>query len=217
MAADSNNAHILRRVLGTALAATYRQIDGMPSAAPCRDWAVQIGRFWIGSLHDAIQAEYPTDVVFSRERSRIGMTSKWKRREYTHDICVATAMELAAPIRRSHKICMITEIIWQIESEMKRDASQLAEDIGKLNAGSARNKFLIASTPTSSRSRSSWIEFIRTAMAPISGDLYLALMPTYASNDPQHREWLHRNVGIQLYRRAETGELLSEGVITHQD
>jgi hypothetical protein len=193
----------LHRVLCEALDQTYAGVEANPETP--------FGRIWIGCLHDAFKREYPDPSisVFSRERASSGLAEKWKLQEYLHDICVveiekhsAAYAKLAAVPR---EVPVVVRLIWQCESEVALDGTELALDLGKLVAGSAENKLLIAALPSEKRPLQDWITFIEKAAKFVPGEFFLATIPTYAKG---HQAWKGRAAAIHLYRRQDTDSSL---------
>jgi hypothetical protein len=94
----------------------------------------------------------------------------------------------------------VKRVIWQCESEIILDAVGVEKDIGKLVAGAADHKLLVAGLP--SRDLKNWLEFIAWAGASASGEFFIALMDSYSGRSRTgSARWKDRTVSLQLYYR----------------
>jgi hypothetical protein len=109
--------------------------------------------------------------VLSRESSEHRM--KFDVNELLYDVLVCdTTSEARSPVRHK-KLTIITNAIWQIESEFRKDGKQAILDFNKLVIGNASNKLFIGPIVNNIQA------FINTLLAPAqhcSGNIYLALV-----------------------------------------
>ena len=94
-----------------------------------------------------------------------------------------------------------------VESELALDGTQIAEDLSKLRMGTSCHKLLIAAQ-TAQANPKQWIEFIHRIAANMTGEFFLALMPTYASAQAGSAHWWNRDAAIDLHRCPADGEVL---------
>lgn len=155
-----DDEQLVRRILLTALARTY---DGMASHSPRELWNRCLGR--------AFRDEFP--------EPEFRVYFRGSPRKYMHDIVVAKIEQRPAPYNITRWVERV-KYIWQCESEISLKATELVKDIGKLVAGTAASKLLVAGTPSRDNLQP-WLECIEWAAAYMSGNFFLALMPSYAS------------------------------------
>jgi hypothetical protein len=139
---SSECANIARQVLRFALSEVLKPSPDMPYAQT-REYGIDFGKRWIGALHDGFRRAYKdTDLyaIFSRARPASGLTGKWTRQEYMYDVVVAHALRMSAPVDKRAMVPVITGCLWQVESEVRRNAAYVAEDLGKLVLGFAVSK-----------------------------------------------------------------------------
>jgi hypothetical protein len=129
----------LQSILRAALTRTYQEMASLPTPILGRE----LGRLWNKSLSGAFRDEFPHLQVFSRGAPR----------EYLHDIFVAEVENRPAPYNTMRRVERVKRVIWQCESEIILNAVGVEKDIGKLVAGAADHKLLVAGLPSRGRVR----------------------------------------------------------------
>ncbi len=102
----------------------------------------------------------------------------WPRWEFMHDVMLMEVHWIETAYRRS-QVPILKRTLWQVESELKPDGTKVSEDLSKLKAGQADYKLLIVAR-TDQNDPAPWRKFIEHAASGISGEAYLAEIPTYA-------------------------------------
>lgn len=209
-----NAQSALRKVLVTALHMLQDQITKAQEHSNEFDKTAtaSVRSLWVNVLREAFALNYPkpTYAVFGGRPGRLDAEtsgvpsgiSAWNRWEFLHDVTVVTTAELSAPYAKDKKISLVADVVWQVESEIALDATELAKDLSKLKAGSARFKLLVAAQPRRA-DRSPWLKFIGRAFEGIEGETYLALVPTYAGKGSD--KWHSGEVSIEAYRCSKDG------------
>ncbi len=198
-------ANIARGVLQFALTELVEHAAN-PGHTPTKIWGIDFGKRWIGALHDGFRNAYAdTDrfSVFSRARAASGPASSWRRQEYLYDVVVVEAERREAPIHASALVPVVTRGLWQVESEVGLSASGVAEDLGKLVLGSSESKLLIAAVPANPKNFDDWMGFIEKAAIPVSGNFFLALIPTYSTAASAHTLYLSQEANVRFYTRID--------------
>ncbi len=171
------------------------------------NWGRDFGARWIGAIHDGFRNAYPDKerfAVFSRARD----ASIWGCQEYLYDVAVAETERRRAPYANTF-VPVITQCLWQVESEVEKDASAVAKDLGKLVLGFATSKLLIVASPSETRDQAPWIDFIEQAAKHVPNNFFLALIPTYSTSASAHQAWIVGTAGIKFFRRID-GSLIPD-------
>jgi hypothetical protein len=210
---------LLRGVLSRALDLTWDEVSVVNARFPgrCQMWAVSVRGAWIRSLRKSFWESYrdPAEpgrfAVFGGTRGPdepqtnggpTGVPSgvpEWRRWELLYDVSVVEIARTEAAFARDKRVPFVKRAIWLVESELAKDSTQLAEDLGKLRMGTSCHKLLIA-TQTTQANPKPWIEFIHRIAAGMTGGFFVALMPTYASDQSESVRWWNRDAAIDLYR-----------------
>jgi hypothetical protein len=74
--------------------------------------------------------------------------------------------------------------LWQVESELAVNSTEVAEDLSKLKAGQANHKLLIA-VPTTQKDAARGRRSSSAQQRSITGTAYVAEIPTYAGTAAQ--------------------------------
>jgi hypothetical protein len=207
---DRQQEGIARFVLQTALASFSSYYYGelakpeLAEAGQPRDPGA-IGRAaggqWIRGLHDAFLAKYPKErySVLSGDRRSSGLTEPWGRYEFLHDIAVLEVDKTSAAYRQGIDIPRVRKCLWQVESEVVLDGTGVGLDVGKLVAGSAVSKLLIAAAPSERRDRQKWVKFVEELVKYLDGNFFLGLIPTYSNKDGLPRLWKEGEACVDFY------------------
>jgi hypothetical protein len=123
-------------------------------------------------------------------------SGKW---EFLYDIAVVNVEWIDAAFKLKGKIPLITTAIWLIESEIARDGTKVGEDVSKLRIDRSENTLLIAAQ-TTHRNSDKWLEFLGKCLRGVDGEVFIALVPSYAASSPGAKQWLNKTVTIMLYR-----------------
>jgi len=102
----------------------------------------------------------------------------WPRWEFMHDVTLMEVEWVKAAYRPS-QVPVLKRALWQVESELKPDGMKVGEDLSKLKAGQADYKLLIVAR-TDQKDPAPWRNFIDQAATGISGETFVAEIPTYA-------------------------------------
>ena len=115
--------------------------------------------------------------------------------EFLYDI---TVVEIGhSPVAFANtNVTFVKRAVWQVESEVAGDGTEIAKDLSKLRVGAADHKLLVA-RPTTNKPHL-WRDFIGRIAKGMKGDFFLGLMPSYASKLPEARLWRDRKVTITL-------------------
>jgi hypothetical protein len=214
-------------ILMDALQRTWADTAGRRVGADplSREWAEVVRDAWIRSLRDAFWECYRDKsggqgvAVFGGkprpgERKEDGVSSgikAWRRWEFMYDVAVVRVSNVPAAYamdvgdqsgRRS--VAMATEAIWLVESEVAKDGTEVAIDASKLWVGRAENSLFIAAQ-TTREDKGPWLNFLGRALAGVQGNVYLAIIPSYASGQASAAHWWDQTVDIVLYCRQPDG------------
>jgi hypothetical protein len=223
---------LLRGVLSRALELTWDEVGTVDKvgainarfpAGRCQRWAVSVRGAWVRSLRKSFWESYRDPVEPGRfavfggtrgpdePRANGGPTGvpsgvpEWRRWELLYDVSVVEIARTEAAFARNTRVPFVKRAIWLVESELAKDGTQVAEDLGKLRMGTSCHKLLIAAQTTQANSKP-WIEFISRIATDMAGEFFVALMPTYASDQSESVRWWNRDAAIDLYRCPADGE-----------
>ena len=104
---------------------------------------------------------------------------------------------------------VVNRAIWLVESEVSDSGTAVAEDISKLHIGRSENKLFIARETTQNEPKS-WVTFLGQAMEGMQGQVFVALIPTYASGQSAAKHWMHGTVQVRLFTLSKTEGVLEE-------
>ncbi len=159
------------------------------------------GDAWLSALREAFGGKYelfrgrpdkPRIAVFGGKPPKDAPDSRnphgfhqWHRWEFMHDVSV---IELKWIESAYHEILVpvVKRVLWQVESEVSTNGTQVAEDLSKLIAGVADYKLLIVAR-TTQPDPVPWAQFHERAAEGITGTAFVAEIPTYARKDI--RDW----------------------------
>ncbi len=213
---------LLRGVLSRALELTWDEVGDINARFPagrCQDWALSVRGAWVRSLRKSFWESYRDSVEPGRfavfggtpgpgEPPTKGVpsgVSEWRRWEFLYDVSVVEIARTEAAFAREKRVPFVKRAIWLVESELATDGTQVAEDLSKLRIGTSCHKLLIAAQ-TAKANPKPWIEFIDHIAADMTGEFFVALMPTYASAKSESVHWWNRDATIDLYRPPADGE-----------
>ncbi len=203
---EHDSAEVLKRVLSDALRRTFGEVADSESQGSLTRSVVR--NSWIRCLRDAFSTYY-APLSGSRRLAVFGGTPRpgecrasgvptgirrWSRWEFLHDVAVVGWDFTDAPYARDktdpskpRQIPIVARALWQVESEIAADGTQVAEDASKLKISTAANKPLIASF-TGQREEQPWLDFLARTISGADGNRFVALVPNYKS-DRGYAQW----------------------------
>lgn len=210
---------LLRAILADALRGTWSEMTNINDSCPEMNskWATRVRDTWVRSLRAGFAMQYPDGPPESRRFAIFGgkpepkadskavgqgfpsVVPGWKMREFLYDIAVVEIDHTQFPYKKGN-VAFVKRAVWQVESEVARNGTEIAKDMSKLCVGAADHKLLVARQTTQTKQQG-WLDFIGRVAKGMAGDFFLGLMPTYSSNCPDEaRAWFDREVAITLYR-----------------
>jgi hypothetical protein len=171
---------------------------------------------WILSMYRAFTAAYRTDprriTVFAKplkdQAFPIGEKVPYGRGEYGFDLAVVEMRTEQAPYRKVRgvpgAVDVVARYLWQVESEIGNSAAKLSEDLGKLTGGAAPSKLLVTLLPNTKDDGVEWLHFIEKAAQGLSGQLYVAMVRSYAGKSGGE-VWRDGMPEIRVFRRQPGG------------
>ena len=120
-----------------------------------------------------------------------------------YDVSVVE-LEWLKPPYHSPAFPIVKQTIWQVESEIARDAAKVAEDFGKLRMGRAENSLFVAAT-TLQKDAEPWLRSFANATFGMDSPVYLALIPSYADDQRDKGLWRSREATVLLYLCSPDG------------
>lgn len=209
----SNASLLLSKVLPDAIQLTFKEISSKTDAGTSVLEVVR--RAWLRSLRDAFGEHYkgdagdnlrriavfggkPLEPAMMRAGVPLGI-KKWTRWEFLYDVAVVNVEYIDAPFAHDNKTPLVRDAIWIVESEVALDGTQVAEDASKLRIARSENTLLIAAQPAQ-RHTEKWLEFLATCLRAVHGEVFIALVPSYATDSAEATQWLNRTVTVMLYR-----------------
>lgn len=185
----------------------------------------KLGDAWLSALREAFWEEYkPLSFSGDPNRPRIAAfggkpplatpkarnpsgIQEWKRWEFMHDVSVVE-LEWIQAAYRGTCVPVLTRALWQVESELALNSTEVAEDLSKLKAGRASYKLLIVAR-TTQKDAARWAAFIERAATGITGTAYVAEIPTYASMKPEDWCTLDKaDIEVRLLSGPKTPQLI---------
>jgi len=222
---SSDPAKLLKTVLASALRLTVVGIDEMKSN-PIRPAAeitsIEVRGAWMRALRKAFakhcrDASAPDRIYVwggtpgYDEKKKQGSPDgikEWKRWEFMYDVAVVKAILIDAAYAKDgpepKQLPIVERAIWLVESEISENGTEVAIDSSKLRIGRSDHKLFIAKR-TNQHDPQKWLEFLGKALQDIDGDVFLALIPSYASRSRGATDWPNGNVELLLYRCAADG------------
>lgn len=186
-------------------------------AADKEDNGVLLHDAWILSLYRAFVSAYPSApeiTVFAKPLKTMKEANTkipYGRGEYGFDLAVVRMSCENAPYHKRNQawtqVPVVESHLWQVESEMRGDATKLAEDLGKLTGGAAPNKLLVGCMPRR-EDTAPWLEFIRKAARHVSGTLFVAMVRNY-EGEKGRLAWLNEPIEMKVFRYMREGPALS--------
>ncbi len=212
----------LRAILADALRGTWAKVPKINAdyPEPNREWAIGIRDAWIRSLRASFSEQYQDKsfAVFggkpaAEDKRRPDVPSGipgwgW---EFLYDITVVELGHSPAAFANTN-VAFVKRAVWQVESEVAGNGTEIAKDLSKLRVGAADHKLLVARPATNKPQR--WLDFIGRISRGMNGKFFLGLMPSYASTRAKEAQpWRDCRVTITLYRCPSDGSaprLISE-------
>ena len=219
--ADSSER--LQKVLALGLQLAAEEITGFAARGIVS--STDIRSAWIRSLRRAFWKNYrdcnePGKIRVwggtpgagePKEKGAPSGIASWHRWEFMYDVTVVRTTTIPAAYAKDSKnpslprpLPVIERAIWLVESEVADDGTEVVKDSSKLRIGRSDHKLLIA-MQTGHKDRNKWLQFLGKSLEAVEGDVFLAIMPTYASDTSDVKDWLNHNVEILLYRCAPDG------------
>jgi hypothetical protein len=200
---------VVRAILADALRGTWDQMALINVDHPQtdRDWATCVRDAWIRSLRRSFQTRYPAEAGFavfggrpSENQAEAFGIPGWMW-EFLHDIAVVEVGSTPAAYQPP-EVAFIKRAIWQVESEVAGDGTEVAKDLSKLRVGAADHKLLLARQATQ-HDPQPWLDFIGRLCVGMTGDVFLGLMPTYSTEHPlEAQQWRGCTATITLYHSS---------------
>lgn len=189
----SDEERLLLAILGDAQGgfnAMFERVRQVALAKNKKDNGVLLHDAWMLSMYYAFDAAYKSDpsiTVFAKPlKSQPGLAAEktpYGRGEFGFDLAVVEMRDEDAPYGkvdgRPRKVKVVARHLWQVESEIRNDATKLSEDLGKLIGGVAPCKLLVTLVPKQRDGGTAWRSFIERAAQTVHGRLYVAMMPSY--------------------------------------
>jgi hypothetical protein len=211
----------LYAVLAEALHRTWIEVPKI-SSLQNGEWSIRVRDAWIRSLRCSFRRRYLDGSSAARRFAvfggkpahgtsptevRKGVPSgvrEWRMWEFLHDITVVQLGTSSAPYNKGD-VTFAERAVWQVESEVAGNGTEVAKDLSKLRVGAADHKLFIARRVkrTKQHDPQRWLDFIGRMATGIEGDLFLGLMPTYSSAEQERDEaqlWRDCKATITLYR-----------------
>jgi hypothetical protein len=207
---------LLLNVLSKALGEfknSFGEVHGAAIAANKKNNGVLLHDALMLSLYRAFSAAYQNDprlprpTVFAKPLKSIsaltGVRSPYNRGEYGFDFAVIEMRTEAAPYYKVNgepsQVNVVVRHLWQVESEIRNDATILSEDLGKLAGGAAPCKLLVTLIPQQQDDGNAWKVFIEKVALCVSGQLYVAMVRSYAGKNGR-RAWVDGTPEMRAYR-----------------
>jgi len=223
-----SSTDIIRSVLARALTLTWHDIAVQRDTADpaSKAWAVCVRDSWIRSLREAFAAHYADGVqngstaVFggkprSSEPRKGGCPTGikgWRRWEYLYDIAVVGVAKIPAPYALGSAsptpldVSYVTGAIWLVESEVALNGREIAIDASKLRLARSENLLLVAAR-TTQEDEAAWLKYLGLSLAGCEGEVFLAMLPSYASRKAGRIHWWEMTASIVLYSCSGDGAL----------
>ena len=216
---SSDASLLLGKVLSDAIGRTYNEITAsrLKPDAGTRDLAI-VRTAWLRSLRKAFwehykgaEGDHPRCIaVFGGKplepaMRKAGVPSgikRWACRwEFLYDIAVVNVEWIDAAFAIKKTVPLIKNAIWLVEFEVADDGTKVGEDASKLRIGRSENTLLIAAQ-TTQHDPDKWRKFLGKCLRNVVGEVFIALVPSYAANSAEAKQWLNKTVTIMLYRRG---------------
>ena len=227
--ASRSPAQIVQVVLERALAMAWEDIAAQHAAAELVfqsvGWSECVKNAWLRSLREAFAEHYHQEVeaktvaVFGGkprasedQHSVKSGIEGWRRWEYMYDVAVVSVTNVDAAYARDtvneqlvpHPVLFVEKGIWLVESEVALNGTEVAIDASKLHLGRSENMLLI-SAQTGKADKKKWLRFLGEAMRGCEGNLFLAVIPSYASGNIASNHWQERTGEIAVYQCDASG------------
>ena len=126
--------------------------------------------------------------------------SQWAPRwEFLYDIAVLQVDWIEAAYTPGRHVPLVKKAIWHVELEIAGNGTDVAEDASKLQVGRAENVLLIAKQ-TTQVDPGKWLEFLGKVLRGVEGNVFLALLPSYAGSAQGAKHWISKKIAVELYR-----------------
>src|ERR1039458_7250466 len=195
---------LLLDVLGNAQGGfknAFGEVHKAAIAENKKDNGVLLHDAWILSMHQAFTVAYQKDprriIVFAKPLKAWpavpGVKAPYNRGEYGFDLAVVEMRTEDAPYHKvggkPTPVIVVVRHLWQVESEIRNDATKLSEDLGKLTGGAAPCKLFVTIIPKTQDDGAAWRTFIERGAQYIPGQLYVAMVRSYGGKNGR-QAWL---------------------------
>jgi phosphoribosylglycinamide formyltransferase-1 len=213
----SEEERLLLAVLGDAQGnfnTVFEKVRQDALARNKKDNGVLLHDAWMRSMHQAFDAAYKSDprsiTVFAKPlKPQPGLPvtkTPYNRGEFGFDLAVVEMRDEDAPYGkadgRPRKVKVVARHLWQVESEIRNDATKLSEDLGKLIGGAASCKLLVTLIPKQRDGGAAWRGFIERAARSVHGRLYVAMLPSYGGTSGGEA-WRRSAPEMHVYRLGQ--------------
>ena len=192
----------------------FGEVHEVAIAKNKKDNGVLLHDAWMLSMHRAFTAAYQNDprriTVFAKPLKSgavlSGVKAPYNRGEYGFDLAVMEMCTEDAPYHKvggkSTPVNVVVRHLWQVESEIRNDATKLSEDLGKLTGGVAPCKLLVTLIPQTHDDGAAWRTFIERAAQYVFGQLYVAMVRSYGGKNGR-KAWLDSTPEMRIFQRPE--------------
>jgi hypothetical protein len=221
-------SQIIEGVLERAIALAWEDIEAQRQAAELAfqsvGWSECVKNAWLRSVREAF-AEYYVQGVKAKSIAVFGGKPRssedkhsvpsgiegWRRWEFLYDVAVVAITKVDAAYARDTEdklvpraVPFVQSAIWLVESEVALNGTEIAIDASKLRLARSQNLLFIAAQ-TGQNDRKKWLRFLGEALAGCEGNVFLALIPSYASGNSASQHWQDKAGEIAIYRCGPDG------------
>ncbi len=164
----------LPSIVDSAWVDTISYLDNLDSTRTERS------RIWVDRLANAFKDVYVSDSTNPRFRvfwgSMVEEDPDFARKEYLHDILVCKTDTVRSIGNRQQNIPFVSEVHWQVESELALNTRQISIDFSKLVMGSAEKKLFVTVRSKREDITENLIDACCEMGSFVFGELYLCLL-----------------------------------------
>jgi hypothetical protein len=210
-----DSQQLILDVLGKAQSGfknAFGEVHKAAIAKNTKDNGVLLHDAWMLSMYRAFTEAYQKDprriTVFAKPlKSRPvlpDVKAPYNRGEYGFDLAVVEMRTEDAPYRKVGgkpiQVEVVVHHLWQVESEIRNDATKLSEDLGKLTGGAAPCKLLVTLIPQQQDDGAAWRTFIERAAQHVPGQLYVAMVRSYGGKNGR-QAWIDGTPEVRIFQR----------------
>ena len=167
----------IRAVINSAWLVTVTNLENADLSRTDRS------RVWVNSLASAFSDVYSVDPENQQYRVFWGqMTERdrdFHRKEFLHDILICKTSVVRSIGSRGQSIPFVSEVLWQVESELRVDTRQISIDFSKLVMGSAEKKLFVAMRSKREDITEKLIDVCHEMGQFVFGDVYLCVLDDF--------------------------------------